>query len=88
MRRRTYRAHGRINGKITLFALLIEYILNNLFLYMMIAYLSCPAHINLIAEEASDEVTKEDDKAPATLKLSKKQIAQGRGKGIAVGGGV
>ena len=58
------------------------------FIPFFIAYLSSPAHINLIAEEASDEVTKEDDKVPATLKLSKKQLAQRRSKGVSVGGGV
>ena len=56
-----------------------------------IAYMSSPAHINLIAEEASDEVTKEDDKAPTTLRLSKKQVAQRnsrKSKTVSVGGGV
>jgi large subunit ribosomal protein L17e len=56
MRRRTYRAHGRIN-----------------------AYESSPAHIQIIAEEAADEIVKEaeDDAAP---KLSKKQMAQAAAK--------
>jgi len=62
MRRRTYRAHGRIN-----------------------AYMSCPAHIELIAEEKNEEIVKEKD---ATVKLSKKQAAQVRGrKLVKVGGG-
>ena len=50
MRRRTYRAHGRIN-----------------------AYMSSPAHIQLIGEEANDEIVKE--KEPEVTKLTKKQKA-------------
>jgi large subunit ribosomal protein L17e len=66
MRRRTYRAHGRIN-----------------------AYMSSPAHINIIGEETSDEVAKAAE--PAASLLSRKQQAQKaaavrRGK-VAVGGG-
>ncbi len=60
MRRRTYRAHGRIN-----------------------AYMSCPAHIELIVEEKNEEIAKE--KEEATLKLSKKQTAQARSRKIPVG---
>jgi large subunit ribosomal protein L17e len=60
MRRRTYRAHGRIN-----------------------AYMSSPAHVELIAEEKAEEVAKE--KEVKTLKLSRKQMARGR---VAVGGGI
>jgi hypothetical protein len=55
-----------------------------------LAYMSSPAHINLISEEVGDEVEKPKD-APANLKLSKKQIAQRlsrKGKSVPVGGGV
>jgi len=68
MRRRTYRAHGRIN-----------------------AYMSCPAHIQLIGEELSDEIAKEEEKEEKTL--TKKQTAQKAAsakrapKRVAVGGG-
>jgi large subunit ribosomal protein L17e len=62
MRRRTYRAHGRIN-----------------------AYMSSPAHVELIAEEKNEEIVKADE-APKT-RFSKKQIAQGRGT-VTVGGGL
>lgn len=62
MRRRTYRAHGRIN-----------------------AYLSCPAHIQLIGEEASEEIAKEEE--PVLKSVSKKAAAQARGRKIAVGEG-
>eukprot|EP01038_Epipyxis_sp_PR26KG_P004029 gene4029-5765_t len=63
MRRRTYRAHGRIN-----------------------AYMSSPAHVELIAEEKNEEIVKEvDEKAP---KLSKKQVAQARQRTVKIGGGV
>jgi large subunit ribosomal protein L17e len=62
MRRRTYRAHGRIN-----------------------AYMSSPAHIELIVEENPNEIVKED---PVEPKLSKKQQAWSARRGIvAVGGG-
>jgi large subunit ribosomal protein L17e len=62
MRRRTYRAHGRIN-----------------------AYMSCPAHIELMAEEAQVEVAKEKGSAP--IKMSKKRAAQLKSKTVQVGGG-
>lgn len=61
MRRRTYRAHGRIN-----------------------AYMASPAHIEIIGEEAQDEVAKEAE-APTIAKQTKKQIAQKRSKLIKVG---
>ncbi len=60
MRRRTYRAHGRIN-----------------------AYMSSPAHIELIVEENPQEIAKE---VAAEPKLSKKQAARS-GKKVVVGGG-
>eukprot|EP01040_Poterioochromonas_malhamensis_P012891 gene12891-14126_t len=63
MRRRTYRAHGRIN-----------------------AYMSSPAHIQLIVEEKQEEVAKAEE--PTAARLSRKQIAQGRGKSVKVGGDV
>jgi large subunit ribosomal protein L17e len=58
MRRRTYRAHGRIN-----------------------AYMSSPAHIELMVEENPQEIVREADPEP---RLSKKQAARAR---VAVGGG-
>ena len=67
MRRRTYRAHGRIN-----------------------AYLSSPAHIQLIGEEAAEEIAKEAE--PSAPLLSKKATAQKAAKAkaskkIVAGGG-
>lgn len=56
------------------------------FVLIFLAYNACPAHINMIAEELSEEVAKESS-APAPLKLTKKQIAQKRGQ-VAVGGGI
>lgn len=55
----------------------------------MSAYMSSPAHINLIGEETNDEVAKAEE--PAKTLLSRKQNAQKaavarRGK-VAVGGG-
>jgi large subunit ribosomal protein L17e len=61
MRRRTYRAHGRIN-----------------------AYMSSPAHIELIGEEAADEIVKEKD--AAAPKLTKKQVAIAASKKVKIGG--
>ncbi len=58
MRRRTYRAHGRIN-----------------------AYMSSPAHIELIVEENPQEIVKEKEAEPV---FTKKQAARRR---VAVGGG-
>ena len=63
MRRRTYRAHGRIN-----------------------AYQSSPAHIEIIVEEKNDEIVKEKERVE--MKLSKKQLAQRKGKLVQVGGGI
>lgn len=55
----------------------------------LVAYMSSPAHINLIAEEASDEVAKAAD--AAAPKLTKKQAAVKASrakKTVKVGGGV
>jgi hypothetical protein len=49
--------------------------------------MSCPAHIELIAEEKNDEIVKEKD-TKIEGKQSKKQVAQFRAKMIKVGGGV
>ncbi len=48
--------------------------------------MSSPAHVELIAEEKAEEVTKA--KEETTTRLSRKQIAQGRGGKVAVGGGL
>jgi hypothetical protein len=48
--------------------------------------MSCPAHIELIAEERNDEIVKEKD--VEVVKKSKKQAAQFRAKTIKAGGGV
>ncbi len=58
-RRRTYRAHGRINP-----------------------FMNNPCHIELFAEEKSEDVKKEANKSSAVAKLSKK--AQAKAK-LAVG---
>mmetsp|Transcript_66267 Transcript_66267/g.138120 ORF Transcript_66267/g.138120 Transcript_66267/m.138120 type:complete len:190 (-) Transcript_66267:107-676(-) len=63
MRRRTYRAHGRIN-----------------------AYQSSPAHIEIIVQEANEEIVKEKD--AFECKLSRKQLAQTKSKTVTAGGGV
>lgn len=61
-RRRTYRAHGRINP-----------------------YMSHPAHIELILENASDEVKKEEEEK--VYRLTRKQQAQKGQLRIKSGGG-
>lgn len=48
--------------------------------------MSCPAHIELIAEEKNEEIVKEKD--PEAPKLSKKQAARANAKKVTVGGGV
>ena len=62
MRRRTYRAHGRIN-----------------------AYMSSPAHIELIGEETADEIVKEKEEVSAS-RLTKKQVAIAASKKVKIGG--
>ena len=54
MRRRTYRAHGRIN-----------------------AYMSSPAHIEMIVTERTEPVPKSDADTEPT-RMSRKQLAQKR----------
>ncbi len=48
--------------------------------------MSSPAHIQLIVEEKQEEVAKAEE--PTAARLSRKQIAQGRGKSVKVGGDV
>jgi hypothetical protein len=48
-----------------------------------IAYMSSPAHIEIVAEEQNEEVAKEEDNASAAVKLTRKQLARGR---VPVGG--
>lgn len=50
------------------------------------AYMSSPAHVEIIAEEKNEEIAKEAEKEE--VKLSKKQVAQSRGKAVKVGGGI
>lgn len=57
-----------------------------LFVSIFTAYMSCPAHIELIAEERNDEIVKE--KVEVVVKQSKKQAAQARAKTVKIGGGV
>ena len=55
MRRRTYRAHGRIN-----------------------AYMSCPAHIELICVESTEAVPKAEEEDDDVVVPTRKQLAQRR----------
>lgn len=83
MRRRTYRAHGRINGEYSMSFLVMFYCLIGDF--VCLAYMSSPAHVEMIAEEKIEEVAKEDTKAAP--RFSRKQLAQGKGA-VPVGGGI
>ena len=56
------------------------------FYILLSAYQSSPAHIEIIVEEKSEEIVKE--KEVVEVKLSKKQLAQGRARTIKVGGGI
>lgn len=68
------------------FALVVVYLYSNRYSPLNIAYMSSPAHVELIAEEKAEDVTKA--KEENTTRFSRKQIAQGRGGKVAVGGGL
>ena len=53
-----------------------------------IAYLSCPAHIEIMAEEKNQEIAKETEDDAASKKVSKKVAARLRAKTVKTGGGV
>lgn len=53
--------------------------------YLCAAYLSCPAHIEIVAEEKNQEIAKEVDEVK---KVTKKVAAQLRAKTVKSGGGV
>ena len=50
------------------------------------AYLSCPAHIEIMAEEKNQEIAKETEEG--AQKVTKKVAAQLRAKTVKSGGGV
>lgn len=58
----------------------------SLCLLLSTAYLSCPAHIEIMAEEKNQEIAKETEES--TQKVSKKVAAQLRAKTVKSGGGV
>lgn len=74
MRRRTYRAHGRINRKSCFLVFYSSALLSFLF---SIAYMSSPCHIEVILSEKEQAVAKAavDDDAPKK-KVSKKKMAR------------
>ena len=49
-----------------------------------IAYMSSPAHVEIIAEEKNEEIVKESEET--VVKLSKKQLAQAKSKKVTIGG--
>ncbi len=49
-----------------------------------LAYMSSPAHVELFAEEKAEDVAKATEEK--AVRLSRKQIARGHGKTVAVGG--
>ena len=73
-RRRTYRAHGRINRKKK------KKFFIYLWFFFLLAYLNCPCHIELWAATKEEDVKKEKSKETknAVAKLSRKQIARKR----------
>lgn len=75
MRRRTYRAHGRINRK---FLFCFFHILISKFL----AYMSSPCHIELILSEKKDVVSKPQEvvlkKKTVSKKKERRQLAAGQ----------
>ena len=54
-------------------------------MYLYIAYMASPAHIELIVEEKSSEIAKAAE--PIAARVSKKRAAQLRTKKVVVGGG-
>lgn len=86
LRRRTYRAHGRINRELIIyFITIISRILNNYFLIVTVliffsAYMSSPCHIEVILTEKEDVVTKATEEEPSKKKLSKKKLARQKEK--------
>jgi hypothetical protein len=60
------------------------YYLFNCILPIILAFMSCPAHIEIIGEEKNVEIAKEKDSAP--VKVSRKRAAQLRA--VKSGGGV
>lgn len=83
MRRRTYRAHGRINRKYSIL-ISVDVFLRPYILFSLLAYMSSPAHIELCAEERPAEISKAKEASKG--KVSRKRLAQS--KAVKVGGGV
>lgn len=81
-RRRTYRAHGRINRKA------FFYLISLICAHVCLAYMSQPCHINLVLKERIKSVELPQQKSGETkklvIRLTKKQLAHRR---LRVGGG-
>jgi hypothetical protein len=52
--------------------------------FFTLAYMSSPAHVELFAEEKAEDVAKATEEK--TVRFTRKQIARGHGKTVAVGG--
>ena len=68
------------------YALVVRHWVHSFTHTLIAAYMSSPAHIEVIVEEKNEEIAKE--KEPAAYKPTKKQLARGKGKSVKVGGGI
>ena len=77
MRRRTYRAHGRINRMSILF-ILFE-------LFLISAYISSPCHIEMILTEKDQPVPKPEEEETKKKKVSQKKLKRQKMKAAMTG---
>lgn len=81
LRRRTYRAHGRINRKCALFRI------RDCYLYLYItAYMSSPCHIEMFLVEKDEAVPKAEDDLAQKKKVSQKKLKRQKMKAALSGG--
>lgn len=82
LRRRTYRAHGRINRKFYNYEVpSSEMCLHNFTnIFFLLAYMSSPCHIEVVLTEKEDVVSKATDDEPTKKKVSKKKLAKQKEK--------
>lgn len=91
LRRRTYRAHGRINRKYIshMFVIVLVFVsyFTQISLYFT-AYMSSPCHIEVVLTEKEDVVSKAGgDEEPMKKKVSKKKLAKQKEKMMREWGG-
>ena len=81
MRRRTYRAHGRINRTLILMGLLIGYDS----MMLLIAYMSSPCHVEMILTEKDEPVPRPEEEV-TKKKVSQKKLKRQKMKAAMSGG--